>query len=106
MGKTARIAPSQEYIIAIRRYLRITSDALDSEITDLINAAKEDLALGGVLNERINDETDALIKRAVATYVKAEFGLDNDDSEKFRASYDSLKVQLLLANTYILQEEA
>ena len=44
---------------------------------DLINAARADLVLGGVLEVKAQDETDPLILRAVATYVKAEFGLDN-----------------------------
>lgn len=96
--------PTAEYISSFRGYLRITTSALDGEITDLINAARDDLVLGGVLPDRAQDETDPLIKRAIAVYIKAEFGLDNDDSEKYRAAYDDLKKRFLLSDKYIREE--
>ena len=68
---------------------------------DLIRAAREDLALGGVLPERAQDEEDPLIKRAVMNYIKAEFGLDNEDAEKFRAVYERLKVSLTMSSDYV-----
>ncbi len=92
---------SEEYLAAFRSSLRITSTDFDGEIADLIRAAREDLALGGVLPERARDEADPLIKRAVASYVKAEFGLDNEDADKYRAAYDRLKVSLAMASDYI-----
>lgn len=111
MSETARAAtgpaaekPSEDYIAAIRGYLRITSSSLDGEIVDLINAARDDLVLGGVLPVRAKDEGDALIKRAVGVYVKAEFGLDNEDSEKYRDSYRELKIRLLLSDKYTREE--
>lgn len=96
---------SAEYLANVRLYLRETSTATDSEITDLINAARADLVLGGVLEERANDETDPLIKRAIGIYVKAEYGLDNADSEKYRAAYKDLRNGLALSDSYIKSEE-
>ena len=92
---------SQQYVYSIRRYLRINHAHFDEEITDLIGAARADLLLGGILPDKVNDETDALIKRAITVYVKAEFGLDNADSEKYRESYNMLKRHLMLSNEYI-----
>lgn len=92
---------SEEYLAAFRKALRLTSTDLDEEIADLIRAAREDLALGGVLPERARDEEDPLIKRALTSYIKAEFGLDNDDADKYRAAYDRLKVSLALASDYV-----
>ena len=92
---------SEEYLAAFRKALRLTSKDLDEEIADLIRAAREDLALGGVLPERVRDEADPLIKRALTSYIKAEFGLDNDDADKYRAAYDRLKVSLALASDYV-----
>lgn len=92
---------SEEYLAAGRLSIRTKSKAFDSEIVDLIHAAREDLALGGVLPERTRDEEDPLIKRAVMTYIKAEFGLDNEDVDKYRAAYDRLKVSLALSSDYI-----
>ena len=85
--------------------MRLTAQTFDSELTDLINAARADMVLGGVLEGRASDESDPLVLRAVATYVKAEFGLDNADSEKYRAAYNELKTRLMLADAYITEEE-
>ena len=90
---------------SIRQYMRLTSTIHDSELEDLINAARADLVLGGVLPAKAEDEQDPLIMRAVATYVKAEFGLDNDDSEKYRASYKEQRNGLALSDSYIASEQ-
>lgn len=81
----------------VRKALRITSSAFDDEITDLIESAKSDLKISGVKNVR---EEDPLIRRAIKTYCKANFGLDNKDSEKYQKSYDSLKIHLSLCGEY------
>lgn len=95
---------SKKLIYDVRRYLRINHTHLDAEITDLIGAAQADLLLGGIKADKVRDEDDALIKRAIVCYVKSEFGLDNDDAEKYRNSYEMLKRHLQLSNEYI--EEA
>lgn len=87
----------------IKKYLRISNTAYDAEITDLINAAKADLRLSGVINI---DETDALIKRAVSTYVKANFGWNNPDVDKLQNSYNLLKGHLTLSAEYTEVEDA
>lgn len=95
---------SMQYVAGIRQYLRINHTRFDAEITDLIGAAKADLLLGGIKAAKVEDESDALIKRAIVCYVKAEFGLDNADVEKYRNSYEMLKRHLQLSSEYI--EEA
>lgn len=77
--------------------LRISNTAFDGEINDLILAAKSDLALSGILKV---DDTDALIKRAILTYCKANFGWNNPDAEKLQKSYDMLKAHLSLSLEY------
>ena len=81
----------------IKQSLRITHDELDGEITDLIDAAKMDLSISGVVN--LPDD-DPLILRAVTLYAKANFGLSNDESEKFLQGYTSLKIHLALCGEY------
>lgn len=95
------MAIGAEYLTSIRQYMRLTSTIHDSELEDLINAARADLVLGGVLADKAEDESDPLIMRAVATYVKAEFGLDNDDADKYRASYSTQRNALTLSDSYI-----
>ncbi len=86
----------------IKPLMRIsaTQTAFDVELEDLIDAARSDLKLSGVLPSKAESETDPLITRAVSTYVKANFGWENKDAEKFQASYDALKAHLTLSAEY------
>ena len=84
--------------------LRISSSAFNSEIDDLIAAAKADLQLSGVDPAKTADDTDPLIKRAVITYVKAHFGFDNPDADRLCAAYDMLKAHLTLSIEYTPSE--
>lgn len=81
----------------IKIALRIKNSAFDLELLDLIEAAKMDLSISGVIKVT---EDDVLIQRAIITYCKANFGLDNDDSEKYQKSYDMLKAHLSLCGDY------
>ena len=99
------MAVSSEYLASVRHSVRLSSTVHDGELTDLINAARADLVLGGVLEAKANDETDPLIKKAVTTYVKAEFGLDNEDADRLRASYKEQRNGLSLSDSYIAAEE-
>ena len=82
---------------SIKLALRIKNDAYDLEIIDLIASAKKDMSISGV---KIVEETDALIKRAITMYAKANFGVGNDESEKWQKAYNALKEHLALAGDY------
>jgi hypothetical protein len=88
-----------QILIDCKTALRISSatTAYDTEVTDLISSAKADLALSGVL---VTSDTDALVKRAILTYVKANFGWNNPDAEKLQSSYEMLKQHLTLSTDY------
>lgn len=81
----------------IKQVLRINTSikAYDTEINDLIEACKLELKLSGIASSLIKDD-DALIKQAIITYCKANFGYDNPDSEKFKESYSLLKQYLAI----------
>lgn len=80
----------------VKMALRITTNAFDDELTDLISAALEDMGIAGVV---IDDDTDAIIVRAVITYCKMSFGLP-EDYDKLKKSYDEQKAQLSNATGY------
>ena len=84
---------------AVKRELRITNTAFDEEVLDLIEAAKADLRIPPIDQEKIVD-TEPLIKRAIILYAKANFGLDNKDSEKYQRAYDILSERLSLSLIY------
>ena len=81
---------------SVRLSLRLTSEAFDNEIIDLIEGCKHDLKLAGIVN--ITDD-DPLVLRAVTLYSKAHFGFA-DMGEKYLQAYEALKVSLCLAGDY------
>jgi hypothetical protein len=81
---------------AVKLALRISTDAFDSELTDLIGAALIDLRLGGVTNL---DTADLLVRRAVITYCRMHFG-QPDDFDRLKKSYDEQKAQMGMATGY------
>lgn len=81
-----------------RLALRITTGAYDSDISDLIDAAKLDLGIAGVV---LPSALDALCERAIITYVKVHFGASADaDYDRLKRSYDEQKAQLQTATGY------
>ena len=85
----------------VKAALRVTTTdtGIVTEVEDLIEAAQADLSLSGVNSE---DTADPLIKRAIVTYCKANFGYNNPDADRFKASYDSLKSHLGLSGDYVV----
>lgn len=83
-------------LTAVKLALRITTNAFDSELTDLINAALLDMGIAGVTND---STADALVLRAVITYCKLHFG-QPDDYDRLKRSYDEQKAQLATATGY------
>lgn len=80
----------------VKMALRISTDALDDELLDLIDAAKQDLGVAGVV---VPSSLDSIVTRAIITYCKVNFGLP-DDADRLKASYDEQKAQLVTATGY------
>jgi len=87
------------FIDDVKKVLRISSSAFDTEISNLISAAQEDLKIFSIVPEKVVD-TDPLVRNAIITYVKAQFGWDNPDAEKLMTSYESQKSALALVRKY------
>ena len=91
---------SPEFLQDVKDSLRVTGEDLNTEIEDLVEAAKADLILSGVLESKIV-ETDPLIKRAIVVYCKANFGYEDPKyADRFQESYNSLKHHLTLSAEY------
>lgn len=86
----------------VKLALRITTNAFDEEIADLIEAALKDLGIAGVTND---DITDPLIIRAIITYCKCHFG-ESDEYDRLKRSYDEQKAQMSMATGYTRWTEA
>jgi hypothetical protein len=86
----------------VRSYLRIDASdtSFDVEIQDLIGAVQAELIDVGVDPTLVGAATDLLIKKAITTYCKANFGYDTDNAEAFASSYEKLKIYLMNSSTY------
>jgi uncharacterized phage protein (predicted DNA packaging) len=85
----------------VKLALRVSSSALNAEIQDHIDAARADLKVSGVLPALADaGNPDPLIKRAIVTFAKANFGLNNPDFDRLNAAYEKLKGHLTLSQEY------
>lgn len=89
----------------VKAALRITSEAFDGDLKQLIAAALLDLGIAGVTKETavVNPEqvSDPLVVRAVITYCGMNrINIDDRQREWLKASYDEQKAQLATATGY------
>lgn len=80
----------------VKLALRISTDKYDSELNDLIESAKLDLGIAGVV---VPQTVDALVTKAIITYCKMSFGLP-EDYDRLKRSYDEQKAQMSNATGY------
>lgn len=81
----------------VKDVLRESGADSETEIQDLIDAAKDDLRFSGVIESKITDD-EPLIKRAINLYCKAHFSYeDPKQGERFESAYEGLKNHLCLS---------
>ena len=81
----------------VKLAMRISTTAYDDSIMDLINACIADIGIVGVTFTSIT--TDPLLKQAVKTYCRLNFGTP-PDYDRLKASYDEQKAQLISCSGY------
>lgn len=87
----------------VKLALRITTTAFDTEITDIILAALDDLGIAGVIHGVTTTSTtfEPLVIRAVTTYAKLHFGdIDTAEYDRLKLSYDEQKAQMSMATGF------
>lgn len=80
----------------VKLALRISTDKYNTELNDLIDSAKLDLGVAGVV---VPQTVDALVTKAIITYCKMSFGLP-EDYDRLKRSYDEQKAQMSTATGY------
>ena len=83
----------------VKMALRITTDAFDDELTQLNSSAVIDLGFGGMVDTITVQNADSVVKQAIITYCKMNFGLP-EDYDRLKRSYDEQKAQLGTATNY------
>jgi hypothetical protein len=81
----------------VKASIPVTTTAYDDVLRALIEAAVQDLRIAGINAD--DYETDPLLRRAVVTYCRANFG-SPADYDKLKAAYDEQKAQLQMSRWY------
>ena len=82
----------------VKLALRVTTDAYDTDLHGLIDAAQIDMGIAGVV---LPTTLDAICERAIITYCKLHFlGLSDNEWDRLKSSYDEQKAQLVTATGY------
>lgn len=87
-----------DILSAVKMALRISTNAFDMQLQDLVEAAKLDLGIAGVV---LPSAMDAIVRTAIITYVRLHFG-QPDDYDRLKRSYDEQKAQLSTATGYTI----
>ena len=95
------MAVTNDYLAKIRRAVRRnTSTDVDAELTDIIEECRLDLQQIGVLQTKAESETDSLILGAVRCFARWKFGMSNEDADRNREDYLSLRDELRRRTDY------
>ena len=86
----------ERIIDAVKLALRITTDALDDEISSEIESCLADLTICGV----IANPHDAAILKAVKLWCRASFEDDVNSRQDYREAYGTLKGMLMVSTGY------
>ena len=85
-----------EMIAAAKMAKRMTTNAYDTEVSRLLDAAALDLGVAGV---EIPETMDVLVENAMITYFLMNFG-EPDNYDRLKKSYDEQKAQLATCTGY------
>lgn len=88
----------------VRLALRYVDSALDSEISDIIDAAKLDLQRVGVVVPQLDTEIDAQMEVAIILYARWQFDFENDGN-RYKTMYFDKRADLALCGDYNGNEE-
>ncbi|MRX82252.1 DNA-packaging protein [Eggerthella guodeyinii] len=98
MAEAAEAAPILDACRAALRFAGCTD--YDEEVSDLIGAARAKMRAGGVSGEKSEDDADPLVRIAIKTYVKANFGMDNPDATRYAEAFESYVTQMKCTAEY------
>lgn len=92
-----------ELLAKVKLALRITTDAFNAELNDLITQCITDLGFAGIDIDVIGTEylSDPAVVHAVITFCKFNFGkIDGAEYDRLKASYDEQKKQMGMSTGY------
>lgn len=81
----------------VKVMLRVSSDDFDGEIDDLIAYAKADMIRVGIDPDIVASDENPLVKMAIGSYCKSNFGFDLDrfEASRLNKSYRQIVCDLM-----------
>lgn len=92
-----RSMAAAEIIAKVKTDLRISHTALDTDLSDIIDACAADLRIVGV---QVAEPPDKTILAAIKLYCRAAYTDDTDKAEAYMARYNAMKATLMMAEGY------
>lgn len=88
-----------------RTSVRVVTKLTDEEIEMWIAGAIAEMRRIGIREDLIDEESmSAPAKQAVVTYVKAHYGYDNEEADRFMASFHQMCVDLMNSTANVCAE--
>jgi uncharacterized phage protein (predicted DNA packaging) len=86
----------------VKKSMRISHNAIDDDITLLIETCLKDLEIAGINTDAVSAENDPLLCTACILYVKwmSDF---TEKADQYEKAYQNLKISLSLCGDYDVQ---
>lgn len=94
------------YLEKMKLAAGLTAELYDTQVADRVEEARAEMVRVGIAVEKAADETDALIARAVRTFVCSNFSESEAEATRLEASFQSQIAAIALAVDYQVEEEA
>ena len=94
------MAVGSDYLIAIKKAINVSASSYDADVTDKIEEARAEMIRIGVSPAAVLDEDDALIRRAVTTFVHAAYPEDEASAARYAESAEKQMGMLAMEPLY------
>lgn len=91
---------SANYLAAVKKAIGVSASSYDADVTDKIEEARAEMARIGVAVYLVEDETDALIRRAITTFVHAAYPEDEASAARYAESAERQMIALSVEPFY------
>jgi len=94
------MAVGASYLAAVKKAIGVSASSYDADVTDKIEEARAEMARIGVAVYLVEDETDALIRRAITTFVHAAYPEDEASAARYAESAERQMAMLSVEPFY------
>jgi hypothetical protein len=91
---------SADYLAAVKKAIGASAPSYDADVADKIEEARAEMARIGVAVNMAEDEADALIRRAVTTFVHAAYPEDEASAARYAESAERQMAMLSVEPYY------